>query len=476
MGKLSFIPVILGGGSGSRLWPLSREMFPKPFIPLPDGETLIRKTYERAIKLPDVSHVMTVIGRDMMFMAADEYGLASDLAIRHSFILEPFGRNTAAAVALACLYVEETEGDDATILIMPSDHIVNGDDDFHSAVLAARYLAELGQIVTFGIPPDRPEPEFGYIESFGSSVLRFVEKPAVEVAAHYLERKEFFWNSGMLCFCVHAMLEALHQHCPGLLSAVKAAFVVSRTTSSGQRFVAEIDRDKFSNVPAISIDYAVMEKHSGAGFVPCSFQWSDVGSFSRFSELFEADADGNRIVGNVVAHETKNSFIHGEERVIGLAGVKDLLVVDTADAILIADKNHANDVRYIHDRLSAQQRQIVVTPVVSRRPWGSFRVLEEGENYKIKRIEVRPQGWLSLQSHRKRSEHWVVVKGCAVVLIDGNETILHASQSVHIPVGTLHRLGNRENEPLVIIEIQSGIYLGEDDITRFDDIYGRAGD
>lgn len=471
---MSFIPVILGGGSGSRLWPLSRELFPKPFIPLPDGETLIRKTYERAIRLPDVSHVMTVIGRDMMFMAADEYELASDLAIRHSFILEPFGRNTAAAVALACLCVEEEEGDDATVLIMPSDHIVNGDADFHSAISSARYLAELGKIVTFGIRPDRPEPGFGYIEGFGNSVLRFIEKPTAETAKGYLQSGNFFWNSGMLCFCVQTMLDALNLHCPDLLLSVKAAFMAARKSNNGQRSVAEIDRDKFSSVPAISIDYAVMEKHIGAGFVPCSFAWSDVGSFSRFSELFDADADGNRMVGNVVAHKTKNSFIHGEERVIGLAGVKDLLVVDTADAILIADKSHANDVRYIHDRLSVQQEQIVLSHQTSRRPWGNFKVLEEGENYKIKRIEVRPQAWLSLQSHRRRSEHWVVVRGSAVIMVEGKETVLHANQSVNIPVGTLHRLGNMSKETLIVIEIQSGPYLGEDDIMRFDDIYGRA--
>lgn len=471
---MNIIPVIMSGGAGSRLWPLSREMFPKPFVPLPDGETLIRKTYSRAVALPGVRHVVTVTNRELVFLTSDEYALAPGPAVMHSFILEPFGRDTAAAVALACLHVVEHEGPDAIMLVMPADHLVEDQDAFREAIERAHGLTENGRIVVFGIRPDRPETGFGYIEADGETVLRFIEKPDLGKATEYVASSRFYWNSGMFCFPAQRMLDAMAEHCPHLLDEATATYAASRkSTSDDDRVTVEVDGSAFAAVTAISIDYAVMEKETGTGFVPCGFAWSDIGSWNALAELVAADENGNRTIGDVIMHDTRNSFVHSEGRVVSLVGVSDLLVVDTADALLIADRNHAQDVKAIYNRLKAAQSEAAILHRTAHRPWGTYTVLEEGDRFKIKRIEVKPGARLSLQAHHHRSEHWVVVRGTAKVVNGDQEMLLTTNQSTYIPCGHRHRLENPGKLRLVMIEVQSGEYLGEDDIVRFEDIYGR---
>lgn len=470
---MSFVPVIVSGGAGSRLWPLSREMFPKPFIRLPDGETLIRKTYARAASLPGASRIVTVTGRDLKFLTMDEYDLVQGGPQRQSFILEPLSRDTAAAAALASLHVAEVEGPDAVLLVLPADHLIPDPQAFREAVLAARKLAAAGRIVVFGIRPDRPETGFGYIEADGDRVLHFTEKPNLDVASGYVASGRFFWNAGMFCFPAWKMLEAMSEHCPDLLAQVRTAYGASKTTVAGERTSVEVDRSAFAAVSPISLDYAVMEKETNAGFVPCGFAWSDIGSWDAMASLVEADEHGNRATGEVLMHDARGSFVHSETRLVGLVGVSDLLVIDTPDALMVADRNRAQDVRSVYNQLKSARSQAAIIHRTAHRPWGTYTVLEEGDGFKIKRIEVKPGGRLSLQAHSHRSEHWVVVQGTARVTIGEQEAMLEPNQSTFVPVGVRHRLQNPGAERLVMIEIQCGDYLAEDDIVRFDDVYGR---
>jgi mannose-1-phosphate guanylyltransferase/mannose-6-phosphate isomerase len=471
---MNIVPVIMSGGAGSRLWPLSREMFPKPFVALPDGDTLIRKTYARAVSLPEVSRIVTVTNRELMFLTADEYELVPSQVASHSFILEPFGRDTAAAVALAALHVAEVEGPDAIMLVMPADHLVPDTAAFVETVAAAVSLAAAGRIVVFGIRPDRPETGFGYIEADGERVLRFVEKPTLERATEYVASGRFFWNSGMFCFPASTMLAALEAHSPEVLAQTRTAYAASRPAVSGDRIIVEVDKNAFSDVTPISIDYAVMERVANAGFVPCTFAWSDIGSWNAMSDLVAADDRGNRVTGNVMLHDAKGLFVRGDGRLIGLVGVTDLVVVDTPDALLIADKNRAQDVKAIYNKLKAANSEAALLHRTAHRPWGTYTILEEGDRFKIKRIEVKPGARLSLQSHHHRSEHWVVVSGTAKVVNGDHEFLLTTNQSTYIQAGHRHRLENPGKLTLVMIEVQSGEYLGEDDIVRYDDVYGRA--
>jgi mannose-1-phosphate guanylyltransferase len=471
---MTFVPVIMSGGTGSRLWPLSRELFPKPFVLLPDGETLIRKTYARAASLPGASRVVTVTNRELMFLTADEYELVPSAISRQSFILEPFGRDTAAAVALATLHVEAVEGSDAIMLVMPADHLVPDVAAFSASVTIARDLAAKGRIVVFGIRPEHPETGFGYIEADSGRVLRFVEKPTLDKATDYVASGRFFWNSGMFCFPARTMLSAMAEHCPDLLAKARVTYAASRPAVSADRITVEVDKTAFAEVPSISIDYAVMEKVRDAGFVPCGFTWSDIGSWNAMSDLVEADDAGNRVTGEVMLHDTNGSFVRSEGRLVSLVGVSDLLVIDTADALLIADKNRAQDVKAIYNKLKAAKSEAVMLHRTAHRPWGTYTVLEEGDRFKIKRIEVKPGGRLSLQAHHHRSEHWVVVSGTAKVVNGDSELLLTTNQSTYIPCGHKHRLENPGKLRLVMIEVQSGEYLGEDDIVRFEDIYGRT--
>lgn len=472
---MNIVPVIMSGGAGSRLWPLSRESFPKPFIVMPDGETLIRKTYARAAALPGVHRVVTVTNRELMFLTSDEYEQVEAPQIRQSFILEPVGRDTAAAVAISCLHVAETEGEDALALVLPADHLIPDQDAFAAAVGKAAEMAADGRIATFGMKPDRPETGYGYIEADGTRLVRFVEKPDAETARDYIESGRFYWNGGMFCFPVRTMLGLLAEHCPDVLEKARVSYAASRKTDSGDRISVEMDKKTFTDVRAISIDYAVMEKLTDAAVVPCAFSWSDIGSWNAVSELTPADENGNRITGEVMLKDTSGSFVHSNDRLVSLVGVSDLLVVDTADALLVCAKDAAQNIKEIYGRLKASGSETAMLHRTAHRPWGTYTVLEEGERFKIKRIEVKPGARLSLQAHNHRSEHWVVVSGTAKVTNGDEEILLTTNQSTYIPCGNRHRLENPGKLRLVMIEVQSGEYLGEDDIIRFEDVYGRAG-
>jgi mannose-1-phosphate guanylyltransferase / mannose-6-phosphate isomerase len=471
---MRIVPTIISGGAGSRLWPLSREMHPKPFIELPDGSTLIGRTYSRAAKLDGVESVITVTNRELLFLTADAYAEAAAPDLSNTFLLEPFGRDTAAAVALATVHAAESNGPDAVLLILPSDHLIGDEKAFAEAVAQAEKLAASGRIVTFGIVPERPETGYGYIETQDGDVLRFVEKPDLQLAKDYVASGRFLWNSGMFCFTASTMLQTMEKHCPEILAGARTAYEAARKNSSDQRTAFEIDRDAFASTPAISFDYAVMEKAQNVACVPVDCGWSDIGSWAALADLYPADARGNRLAGETVLQDADGCFVQAQDRLVGLVGVSDLLVIDTADALLVAHKDRAQDVKLLFSRLKDQAHEAAKLHRTAHRPWGTYTVLEEGDRFKIKRIEVKPGARLSLQAHHHRSEHWVVVSGTARVVNGDREILLSTNQSTYIPCGHRHRLENPGILPLVLIEVQSGEYLGEDDIVRFDDVYGRS--
>jgi mannose-1-phosphate guanylyltransferase / mannose-6-phosphate isomerase len=470
----SLIPVILCGGAGSRLWPVSREAHPKPFMKLQDGQSLLQKTFARAAALADVQEVLTVTNREFCFKTADEYASACGASRKSAtFLLEPFGRNTAAAVAAAALQVERTHGDQALVLILPADHLISDLPAFQAAVAQAGQLAREGYIVTFGIRPDRPETGFGYIEFEGHEVRRFVEKPDAETAEHYLRSGKFAWNSGMFCFKAGTMLAEMAALCPRILEATRAALESARITNGEDWQQVEFGAEQFAQIPEDSIDYAVMERTKVAAVVPCEIGWSDIGSWNAVSDLAKPDAKGNRAHGNTVLHDTQDCYFQSD-RLVGAVGVQDLVVIDTPDALLVANRNRTQDVKQLFTQLKASGHEAHKLHRTVHRPWGTYSVLEEGSNFKIKRIEVKPQASLSLQMHHHRSEHWIVVSGAADV-VNGDQLIsLKPNQSTYIPSGHKHRLTNPGKINLVMIEVQSGEYMGEDDIVRFEDQYGRA--
>jgi mannose-1-phosphate guanylyltransferase/mannose-6-phosphate isomerase len=471
---MPLIPTILCGGAGSRLWPVSRELHPKPFIRLADGESLLQKAYLRGADLPGVVEILTITNRELFFKTKDEFREVGDGAMATSYVLEPFGRGTAAAVAAAAITTAGAHGDRAVMLILPADHLVLDRTAFAAAVAQAVRLANEGRLVTFGIRPDAPETGYGYIEAEGFEVKRFVEKPNEEKAREYVESGRFLWNSGMFCFTAGSVLAQMKEHCPDVVSAVSDCIERSSKAAGEGVSQVELDAESFARVPDISIDYALMEKSRRVAVVACDIGWSDIGSWSAIGALAKADGDGNRIEGSAVLHEVSNCFIRGEGRVIGAVGVEDLLIIDTPDALLVAAKSHAQDVKHIYAHLKAQGHEAHKLHRTVYRPWGTYTVLEEGSEFKIKRIEVKPGASLSLQMHHRRSEHWVVVSGTAKVVNGDRELTVATNESTFIPAGNKHRLENATREALVMIEVQSGDYLGEDDIVRFDDKYGRA--
>ena len=471
---MTLVPVIISGGAGSRLWPLSREAFPKPFVALPDGSTLIGKTYRRAAMLEGVSEVMTVTGRDFLFLTIDAYGAAGAPARNNTYLLEPVGRDTAPAIALAAIRAAQTLGDDAVLLFLPADHLIADEAAFAQAVERATAHAREGKLVAFGIVPERPETGFGYIEADGETVLRFVEKPDARTAEQFVSSGRYFWNSGMFCAKASTMVAAMEEHCPAVIAGARSALAAARTGQIDGSPPVEVPRDLFEDIPAISIDYAVMEKARNIACVPVSCGWSDIGSWTAMSDLYEADDAGNRSRGETVLDGTSNSFVHAEDRLVSLVGVRDLLVIDTPDALLVAHKDEAQKVKNVYNHLKASGHEAAKLHRTAHRPWGTYTVLEEGERFKIKRIEVKPGQRLSLQAHHHRSEHWVVVSGTAKVVNGDREILLGTNQSTYIPLGYKHRLENPGILPLVLIEVQSGDYLGEDDIVRFEDVYGRS--
>ncbi len=470
---MSLIPVILCGGAGSRLWPVSRESHPKPFIRLADGQSLLQKAFLRGAQLAGVSQVLTVTNREFFFKTEDEFSEVNAGRLPTSFLLEPFGRNTAAAVAAAALLVAEKEPE-ATLLVLAADHLIADQAAFAAAVESATALASEGNLVTFGIQPDAPETGYGYIEADGHRVKRFVEKPNAQTAAEYVASGRFYWNSGMFCFKASTMVEEMQQHCPAILEAVRACLAQSRR-AEGKGFThSELDAQMFGEVPEDSIDYAVMEKSSCVAVVPCNLGWSDIGSWSALGDLTAADGNGNRVDGEALLHNVTNCSIRSDERLVGVVGVSDLIIVDTPDALLVANKACSQDVKHVYAALKARGHETYKLHRTVHRPWGTYTVLEEGSRYKIKRIEVKPGASLSLQMHHHRSEHWIVVSGMAKVVNGEKEIFVAANESTYIPAGHQHRVANPGVVPLIMIEVQSGEYLGEDDIVRFEDVYGRA--
>lgn len=467
-------PVILSGGSGTRLWPRSRSNTPKQFLSLVGDETLFQATALRVKAMHDVAPVVTVCAEDHRFMVGEQLqaiGMTSG-----GILLEPAARNTAPAIALAALHVLEQD-DKGVLLVLPADHLIRDEAAFREAVVAGMAQAESGALVTFGIKPDAPVTGYGYIrigralDARVHAIGAFVEKPDAKRARAYLESGEYLWNSGMFLFRADAYLQALEQYAPAILAATRAAY---EAASRDLDFI-RVDADAFAASPSDSIDYAVMEHATHAAVVPVDCGWSDVGAWSSLWEVAERDAEGNVQLGDAIAIDTSDSYLQAaDDRLVAALGVRDLIVVDTADAVLVAHRDRVQDVKLLVDRLKAEGRTEHLHHRKVYRPWGSYDSLAVGPGFQVKRIVVKPGAALSLQRHQRRAEHWIVVSGTAEVTCDDRVFEVCENQSTYIPLGSKHRLRNTTDEPVELIEVQSGDYLGEDDIERFDDVYGRA--
>ncbi len=476
---MKIIPVILSGGAGTRLWPVSRKAYPKPFMQLADGKTLAELTFDRALGLATEGEVVTVTSRDYFFLCKDIYKKNRHCDIeKQSFLLEPAGRNTAPAIALAALKVQQTHGDDAIMVIMPSDHLIKNVDTFRQTVQQAVELASQGYLTTFGIYPTAPETGYGYIKAGeklndqAAVIDQFVEKPDLATAKSYIASGDYSWNSGMFAFRVGGLIEALNETAVDVMNKSEECF--ASTDTSGNQI--EFDLDQFMQLPDISIDYAVMEKASKRAVVDSRFDWNDIGSWNAMAGLLDSDEAGNRIEGKAITVDSENCYIRAGDRLVAAVGVKDLMVVDTTDAVLIAHKDKSQGVKDVVQFLKAKDHEAAVFHKTVHRPWGSYTILEDEDDCKVKRLVVKPGQVLSLQLHHKRSEHWTVVTGTAKVRVGDEEFLLEENKSVYIPVETLHRLENPTDTDIALIEVQCGSYFGEDDIERFEDIYGRIDD
>lgn len=458
-------PVILSGGAGKRLWPLSREARPKQFLPLFDGQSLFSLTLQRVTATPFAAPLV-ICNADHRFMVTEQ--LAGSTA---TILLEPCSRNTAPAIALAALATDP----DALLLVLPSDHLFTDAQAFRDMVQTAVPTAEAGHLVTFGVRPHFPATGYGYIRcgealpAGGCRVAAFVEKPDLKTAAHYLSSGDYLWNCGIFLFKASAFLAELQQYAPAVLQAATAAYA-ARTHDFG--FIG-IPSDTFATAPDISIDYAVMERTANAAVVPCATPWSDVGSWSSLTDSFAKDANGNVTRGDVELHHVRNSTVLAEEKLVVALGVDNLIVVETDDAILVAHRDQSENIKHVVESLTQQGRQHVRLHRKVHRPWGHYDAISEGDRFKVKRIQVNPGASISLQMHHHRAEHWIVVSGTARIVRGDEEFLLSENQSTFIPLGTTHRLENPGTIPLEIVEVQSGSYLGEDDIVRFQDHYGR---
>ena len=470
---MKIYPVILSGGSGTRLWPLSRAALPKQLLPLLSDRTMLQETALRVAGWADVMAPLIVCGNDHRFLVAEQL---RDIGVQPlGILLEPAARNTAPAVAAAANYLLAIDPD-ALMLVLAADHVVNDVAAFQAATVLAAAQASSGALVTYGIVPTAPETGYGYIQrgaakgdgTFG--VDRFVEKPDAATAQRFVADGTYYWNSGMFLFQAQTYLAELREYAPAIASAAEAAVRVGYRDLDFCR----LDEKEFAASPSDSIDYAVMEHTRSAVVVPASIGWSDVGSWSSLADVLPSDADGNVTRGDVYLDGASNTMVRAETRIVAVIGVKDLVVVETADAVLVVHKDQVQRVKQVVDHLKGSGRSEHMYHTRVYRPWGSYEGIDLGERYQVKRITVNPGGKLSLQMHHHRAEHWVVVSGTASVTCGDKVTLLTENESVYIPIGTTHRLENPGKLPLHLIEVQSGSYLGEDDIVRFEDVYART--
>lgn len=468
------VPVILSGGSGSRLWPLSRKLYPKQFLALTGQHTLFQQTLQR-VDRPDMAAPIVVCNEAHRFIVAEQLQAIGCQA--QSVLLEPFGRNTAPAVALAAMRQAE-EGRDDLLLVLPADHVIGDVQAFHAALALAEAAVTQGRLALFGIPAERPETGYGYIRSCADpqlptgalAVERFVEKPDLSTAEAFVASGDYLWNGGIFLFSCSRFLEELKQHAVDIYDTCKLTLERSRA----EQEYLHIDPVSFACCPDDSLDCAVMEKTRHACVVPLQAAWSDVGSWSSLWDVHPKDEHGNALVGDVISHDSHNCLVHSQGKLISLVGLQDVVVVETKDAVMIAHRDRAQDVKQLVNTLTAQSRPETLNHCLVYRPWGAYDSVDKGSRFQVKRITVRPGASLSLQMHHHRAEHWIVVSGTALVTCDDKSFLLTENQSTYIPIASVHRLSNPGKIPLELIEVQSGSYLGEDDIERFEDAYGRT--
>lgn len=472
---MNIYPVILCGGSGTRLWPMSRGGFPKQYLKLTGDHTLVQQTVLRLRGIPDIAEPIVITNNEQRFLVAEQLRQAA--VNPSSIVLEPVGRNTAPAIAVAAL-VAMQQSPDALLMVLPSDHAIRNTVAFGEAVRAAAHIAADQYLVTFGIVPTEAHTGYGYIrrgadlgyDNTAFAVDAFVEKPNAETAEHFLADGGYDWNSGMFMLKASTYMDELRRHEPQIANHAELAFRDAKRDNDFLR----LDAEAFSTCPNISVDYAVMEKTERAAVVATrDLGWNDIGSWSALADMSEVDENGNALLGDVLSESVSNSYVRAEHRMVAAIGLDNVVIVETADAVLVANRDMAQDVKKIVERLNASGRQESVTHRRVARPWGSYEGIDQGERFQVKRIVVSPGAQLSLQMHHHRAEHWIVVKGTAVVTNGDKEIMLSENQSTYIPLGVTHRLRNPGRIPLELIEVQSGAYLGEDDIVRFEDTYGR---
>jgi len=465
---MQIIPVILSGGSGTRLWPLSRKQHPKQYLSLADEQTMLQATIQRLQGLENLATPIVICNQEHRFLVAEQ--LQQINIEKPTIILEPEGKNTAPAIAAAAHYIK-----DGLMLVLPADHIIQDIQAFHQTIKIAIKQAEQDKLTTFGITPTEPNTGYGYIEKFSEmedlacKIKRFVEKPNLKTAKQYLEDGNYLWNSGMFLFTAQNYLKELNKYNPQISESCKQAVEKAKQDYDFLR----LDPTAFSESPADSIDYAVMEKTENAVVVPLDAEWNDIGNWSALYQIGEKDKNNNVIKGNAITTETSNSYINANHHMIATIGVDNLIIVDTADATLVASKDKTQQVKQIVEQLQQQNRTEEQLHRKVYRPWGWYDTIDNGHRFKVKRICVNPGATLSLQKHYHRAEHWIVVKGTAQIINGEQKELLNENQSTYIPIGTSHRLENPGKLPLEMIEVQSGGYLGEDDIERLEDHYGR---
>jgi mannose-1-phosphate guanylyltransferase/mannose-6-phosphate isomerase len=468
----SILPVILSGGSGTRLWPASRSMYPKQLLPLAGQDSLLQGTAQRLQGMADTSdRCMVICNEAHRFLVAEQLRESGKTA---EIVLEPEGRNTAPAVALSAFLAAENDPD-TVLLVMPADHIISNTQAFKAAVAKGVEASTSGNLVTFGIVPTHAETGYGYVEASpdGDNPVRvtsFVEKPDLETATKYVDGGRHFWNSGMFLFTARAYLDALREYAPMMFDACQKSIA---NRSDGD-FIRP-DKEAFLSCPKDSIDYAVMEKTDAAVMVPLDAGWCDVGSWAALHDVRDKDEDGNTVDGDVVIHDCKGTFIQAESRLVAAVGLDDIIIIETKDSTLVTRKDRAQDVKAVVDRLNEQGRPETSLHRQVFRPWGSYDSLENADGFQVKRLIVSPGAILSLQKHAHRAEHWVVVRGTARITKNDDEFDLGVNESTYIAIGDVHRIANPFDEPAHIIEVQCGDYLGEDDIVRLEDNYGREG-